>query len=187
MAAGPAETAGPTQDRMAATTSSNSVDALWQRFAAKAIALGAEIERVADSGEASRLLAERAGDARGAPGLSERFGDVAASLRPLDDSEPGGDVVGYGRFAVAETGSVVLGEQREGRRASFLSEHLWLLVPAEEIVPALDDGLDRLARLVAGGNHYLTIMSGPSRTADIERTLTIGVHGPASLSIVVVG
>jgi L-lactate dehydrogenase complex protein LldG len=30
-------------------------------------------------------------------------------------------------------------------------------------------------------------MSGPSRTADIERVLTIGVHGPKALVIVVIG
>lgn len=172
---------------MAATTTSSPIDALWLRFAAKAVALGAEFERAEDTEAAIRFVAEKAPDGRATPGLSERFAVVAKSFHPLDESTPGGDVVAYARFAVAETGSVALGEAREGRRACFLSEHLWLLVPAEEIVPALDDGLDRLAGLVAGGNHYLTLMSGPSRTADIERTLTIGVHGPAALTIVVVG
>jgi L-lactate dehydrogenase complex protein LldG len=40
--------------------------------------------------------------------------------------------------------------------------------------------------LVQAGNRYITLMSGPSRTADIERMLTIGVHGPRELILVVV-
>ncbi len=183
--AGRAPATPPTS--MAVTTSPDLAEALWQRFAAKAIALGAAFERAPDGAGAIRLLAERAPAARATPGLSERFASVAGALEPIDTDEPAAEVVAFGRFAIAETGSVALGETRDGRRACFLSERLWLLVPAEEIVPALDDGLDRLADLVSGGSHYVTLMSGPSRTADIERTLTIGVHGPAALTILVVG
>jgi L-lactate dehydrogenase complex protein LldG len=54
-------------------------------------------------------------------------------------------------------------------------------------VPTLDEAMARVAGLVREGAPYATLMSGPSRTADIERTLTIGVHGPRALSIVVLG
>src|SRR5919197_1317839 len=79
------------------------------------------------------------------------------------------------------------GEADAGRAACFLAERLWLLVPGDALVATLDDALERVAALVRRGTPYVTLMSGPSRTADIERTLTIGVHGPRELVIVVVG
>jgi len=43
-----------------------------------------------------------------------------------------------------------------------------------------------LSRLTPAQTNYISFITGPSRTADIERVLTIGVHGPERLIIVVV-
>jgi L-lactate dehydrogenase complex protein LldG len=98
-----------------------------------------------------------------------------------------GDLIAAGLFAVAETGSVAVALPRSERGAALLSERLWLLVPASELVASLDEALARIESLVRGGRPYVTLMTGPSRTADIERALTVGVHGPRELHVVLVG
>ena len=98
-----------------------------------------------------------------------------------------GDRVADGLFAVAETGSVAVAWPRDERGQALLADRLWLLVPASEIVATLDDALARIEALVRAGRPYVTLMTGPSRTADIERALTVGVHGPGELHVVLVG
>ena len=98
-----------------------------------------------------------------------------------------GDRVAAGLFAVAETGSVAVALPRDERGAALLAERLWLLVPRSELVASLDEALGRIETLVRGGRPYVTLMTGPSRTADIERALTVGVHGPRELHVVLVG
>jgi L-lactate dehydrogenase complex protein LldG len=88
---------------------------------------------------------------------------------------------------VAETGSVAVNESKEDRGRCFLAERLWILIAEREIVPALDAGMERMRDLVRAGARHPLLMTGPSRTADIERVLTIGVHGPRALCVVVVG
>ena len=64
---------------------------------------------------------------------------------------------------------------------------MWLLVPEQALVGDLETALHRIGELIRDGAKHPLLMSGPSRTADIERILTIGVHGPRALVIVVVG
>jgi L-lactate dehydrogenase complex protein LldG len=59
------------------------------------------------------------------------------------------------------------------------------------MVESLEDGIaatrDRILTLHAQGKpSYFSWVTGPSRTADIERVLTIGVHGPRELHILIV-
>ncbi|HEY8807151.1 MAG TPA: LUD domain-containing protein [Candidatus Limnocylindria bacterium] len=131
---------------------------LREHFARKATAVGAAVSDAPDRDTARRLLPQGEGD-------------------HLAD----------GLFAIAETGSVAVSWPRDERGRALLSERLYLLVPKDEIVPTLDAALARVDVLVRAGNPYVTLMTGPSRTADIERALTVGVHGPRELHVVFVG
>ncbi|GIW06520.1 MAG: hypothetical protein KatS3mg060_1325 [Dehalococcoidia bacterium] len=102
-------------------------------------------------------------------------------------AEPGmQSVVALGRLGVVETGSVLISEPAADRAACLLAEHLWLLLPEKRLVPTLPAALATAGDLARSGAPYLTFVSGPSRTGDIERVLTIGVHGPAALTILLV-
>ena len=131
--------------------------------------------------------------------LGEHFARKAAAVGTVVTTAPDrdvarhdaghetGDHVADGLFAVAETGSIAVALPRDERGQALLADRLWLLVPATEIVATLDEALARIEALVRAGRPYVTLMTGPSRTADIERALTVGVHGPGELHVVLVG
>ncbi len=161
---------------------------LWARFTARAEALGTLVRRATSEEEAAGLLAGAPAEIACTHAVGERFPAVAGRCGGVASRErPAPALVGVAAFAVAETGSVLLEESRADRAACFLAERLWLLVPAARIVPTLDAALAEIGQRVREGARYLTLMSGPSRTADIERTLTVGVHGPRELTILVLG
>ncbi len=93
-------------------------------------------------------------------------------------------------LAIAETGSVLLTENAlEARVVSMLTLTHFVLVSEDKLVPMLDDAAVMLQRLTRAGSdqrHYMSFVTGPSRTADIERTLTIGVQGPKALCVIIV-
>ncbi len=93
-------------------------------------------------------------------------------------------------LAIAETGSVLLAENSLAARVvSMLTLTHFVLVSEEMLVPMLDDAIAMLQRLAQAGaeqRHYMSFVTGPSRTADIERTLTIGVQGPKTLCVLLV-
>ncbi|PKB77684.1 MAG: hypothetical protein BZY70_01430, partial [SAR202 cluster bacterium MP-SInd-SRR3963457-G2] len=95
-------------------------------------------------------------------------------------------------YAVAETGSVIV-MPRKGmsRLVSVVPPVHLALVRPEDLVESLDDLflLRRLEYHEKGGEmgSYLNFITGPSRTADIEQTLVVGVHGPKEVHLVLLG
>ena len=87
--------------------------------------------------------------------------------------------VSMASFAIAETGSVAFlyGEKSE-TLSLFLSECVVLLVAEKHIVR---DKMEFFRRVKPGTS--LVFISGPSRTADIEKVLVLGAHGPSRLVV----
>jgi L-lactate dehydrogenase complex protein LldF len=86
--------------------------------------------------------------------------------------------------AIAETGTLVLTEgPGQPLSTSLLPETHIAILEATCIVPTLEEALGMPEVLKATN---CVLISGPSRTADIEMTLTIGVHGPRELLICIV-
>ena len=87
--------------------------------------------------------------------------------------------------AVAETGSLVLLSAKGRSRAVSLLPAVHLaIVRRDQIVFSMGEFFARnTARMDASPS--CTFVTGPSRTADIELTLTLGVHGPGKLVVVI--
>ncbi len=88
--------------------------------------------------------------------------------------------------AVAETGTLLVRSGADIPNALHLLPEIHIaVVPPGAIVGSYEDALERLATL-GDRPRAATFITGPSRTADIEKTPQIGVHGPRRLHIVVI-
>jgi L-lactate dehydrogenase complex protein LldG len=87
-------------------------------------------------------------------------------------------------WAMAETGSLVqCATEVDKRLVSTLPPMHIALLPTAAVLPDLAAVIDHID---ARDSAYLSFITGPSRTADIERVLTIGAHGPERLVIILV-
>lgn len=83
-----------------------------------------------------------------------------------------------GEIAVAETGSVLVAEHSlEDRVVTMLCQRLVQVVHIDDVVSRLE-GLAAWLSAHSRTATFVSLMTGPSRTADIERSLSIGVQGP---------
>jgi L-lactate dehydrogenase complex protein LldG len=87
--------------------------------------------------------------------------------------------------AVAATGSVVLDAGRAGGRGASLLPPVHLCVVRASTVVATPGDVLRAIGTDAPPPSNLVLVTGPSRTGDIEQILTVGVHGPAAIHVVV--
>lgn len=85
---------------------------------------------------------------------------------------------------IAETGSVVVpGGRRKSTLASLMPGTHLVLLDAKAVYHSFDDLLQSGSTRTITGASSLALITGPSRTADVEMSLTIGVHGPAKVIV----
>lgn len=167
-----------------------------ERFVETARKIGAQVATLATDGEAVTYIRDHTRGPIVLPNfpsgarlaLKERLYAAGCLIidQNLRQTAPAASAgVTGANFALADTGSVVLESTDEAvRLATTLPErHFVLLDPAK----ILADGFAAIPYLrqfrEKSPRHFLAYISGPSRTADIERVLTIGVHGPRELHI----
>jgi L-lactate dehydrogenase complex protein LldG len=84
-------------------------------------------------------------------------------------------------YGLADTGSVVLSSSTEPRAQSLLPDAHVTLLREDLILPGLDELFAVLGDDLPSA---LAIVTGPSRSADIEQKLAVGVHGPREVHVV---
>jgi L-lactate dehydrogenase complex protein LldG len=167
-------------------------------FAQNATALKADFRAVASAHEASQQLASLAAENQwkhiashraplpfgfaeklGLPCLLTDAGYSPATLEQCDASITGCDAL------VAQTGSVLVSPQSAGGRTlSVLPPHHVVVARRSQMVPDLASAMQVVRKIYAPNwPSFLSFITGPSRTGDIERILVLGAHGPKKLTI----
>lgn len=117
-------------------------------------------------------LCEPRGIAVVTDGMRSRLGGIDIALTMAD-------------AAIAETGTIVVRSANEELRlATMIAEIHVAILPASRIVADSYDLEPTLTEWM-GSTDYTACITGPSRTADIERVLALGVHGPLELHILI--
>ena len=187
----PPEPAPPPWLRPRALGSDERVREMLEHFPGKAVRAGSPEEArryVAAQVKGFRGVAspapllERLG-ILGLPEVSVAGGGVDEVRRVCAQADVG---ITTAEYAMADTGAlVVFATAQESRLVSLLpSVHITVLDAARILT-----GLDELFTLLpdpAAISSSMVFIGGPSRTADIEQILTLGVHGPRELHLVVV-
>jgi L-lactate dehydrogenase complex protein LldG len=173
---------------------------LFAEFEMRAKAVSAEVFRVKTAAEAQKVVEDvvRAISAKKAVAVEspmqqaagihetlQKLG-VAVYTEPAEIAvhAPDADLGLSGvEFGIAETGSVLQdAEKVESRLVSSLPPLHIAFLDGRNILPGLKEAFDLFAWNFDRG--YLSLITGPSRTADIERVLTIGVHGPSRFILI---
>src|SRR5215208_540384 len=171
---------------------------LLDEFREKAEPLGVTVLRVASVAAAAQAVAEWARSLETdsvivASEVTQRMPDVGTALAgtglrvlpPATPAETRDSPLGLsmGRLAIAETGSVLLSEPTLAERSiGMLTLAHATICPTAALVASLEDAAPVIRELaLVKGAAFSTLITGPSRTADIERVLTVGVQGPGKV------
>ena len=114
----------------------------------------------------------------------------SAGLEMAARPATGDDKVGLsGSYcAIAETGTLMLlsGQNTHGTTSLLPDTHI-AIVQTSRVVRCMEDAFDLLRMEHGRLPRQVAFVSGPSRTADIEMTLVLGIHGPYRVHIILVG
>lgn len=170
---------------------------LFDRFADELGRLGGAAVRM-PRGELAAAVAGAAGEAATAV-VADDLGPYREEVRaglgragcrvepPTREAAASADLGVTGAvLGVASTGSVLLvAGPRSPRVASLLPPAHLAVLPEDRLVPGFEELFAALPELAARASSAVLI-TGPSRTADIEQTIVRGVHGPHAVTVLVV-
>lgn len=116
------------------------------------------------------------------PGVESGFTDERSLRQACAGAEVG---ITSADYALADTGTLVMiASPAEARLVSLVPPAHIAVVPAERVLTGLDE-LFALHPLPAEETSSMVLITGPSRTADIEQILVRGVHGPGEIHVVI--
>jgi len=159
---------------------------LVERFKERAIKLSSDVLETDDRMEVPTLLARYLSERKlpvsgvcwpSLAGLPWSAAGLDMPSRPAKDQ----DLVGVtGAFcAIAETGTLMLLSGAETpATTSLLPETHVAVIDPRRIVATMEDAWDLMRKECKQPPRAVNFISGPSRTADIEQTVTLGAHGP---------
>ncbi|XHB98231.1 lactate utilization protein [Nitratireductor sp. ac15] len=168
-------------------------------FCRMAEAVTATVERVKTADDVPKSVTHYLRSKNLAP--SVRMGDDRrlkrmdwASQKSLEvkrgRAEPEDEVgVSHAFAAVAETGTVALPSGKDNpTTVNFVPDHHIIVIDAKDIAGDLETVISRLRRKYGRGDmpRLLNLITGPSRSGDIEQTMLLGAHGPRALHLIVV-
>ncbi len=167
-----------------------------KQFCSVASRVGAAVVEVGDLSEAVAYIGEHGDDAYMVPDsvTLERLG-VKQALRDAGKNVVDREfrsvakltpcAVTSANFAISDSGTLALDSTDENiRLATMLAEkHFVIFDPAKVLPDAVAAAAPMREFHRRDPRNYVAFITGPSRTADIERVLTIGVHGPCELHI----
>lgn len=175
---------------------------LYQQFKISAEKVSAQVHRAGNREEAltliAQLLEEWEGTKEGKPlevvwkkGPLTTGLDFRSSIKgkvhveELERFSVDADVgIAEAEWGIADTGTLMQDATDVAiRYVTTLPELNILLVATENLVANMEEAL---AQGKPGQTPFLAFITGPSRTADIERVLTLGVHGPEWLHVICV-
>ncbi|MCT4656844.1 MAG: lactate utilization protein [Cohaesibacter sp.] len=118
--------------------------------------------------------------------------DKVPSLETSIGPSDGSDLVGLSHAlgGVAETGTAIFTSGRDNPTTlNFLPETHIIVVDAKDIASDYESVLDRLRNDVGDAQmpRVVNMITGPSRSGDIEQTILLGAHGPKFVHVIVVG
>ncbi len=173
----------------------------FEEFAMRAQNVAAKVFRVKTAAEAQSVIVEiiKSSEAKKVVATPEAVSplELPAILKSMNldlyteqsDIRTHADTSDIGiacvEFGIAETGSVCEdGLAIEQRLITTLPPISIVVMNSANVVPTIAAAFETISKVFDRG--YISFITGPSRTSDIERVLTIGVHGPSQLVIIAI-
>jgi L-lactate utilization protein LutC len=153
-------------------------------LASDAIESAAAIARILDSLPAGEIFVQDAPELRRMVPLwkKDRIFRWSTEGGPAETSQA---TITLAESLVAQTGSVFVSASCGGRGASVVAPVHIVVASVDQLVPSLDAAFTRMRESGAPGkNSMICLITGSSRTADIEKILVMGAHGPRRLVVV---